>query len=89
MSKFVVSRIFSLGVLAFFNLAVQADQSIYTDTLQNGWQNWGWTQIDYANSSPVHSGTKSIAVTITNAYHAIYIAHSAFDSTRTCETAAR
>ena len=82
MSKSVVRQFLGLGVISFLNLSVQADQSIYTDTLQNGWQNWGWTQIDYANSSPVHSGTKSIAVTITNnTSQAIYIAYSAFDST--------
>src|SRR6266853_1019918 len=55
---------------------VQADQAVYTDSLQNGWLNYGWATLDYNNSSPVHSGTKSIAVTITTTnYEAIYIAH--------------
>lgn len=61
-------------------LAAQTDQPIYTDSLQNGWQNWGWTQINYNNTSPVHSGTASISVTITQASQAIYIAHTAFDT---------
>src|ERR1051326_5605810 len=75
-----------LTLLLFFTFAsrlvVYGDQSIFTDSLQNGWQNWGWATLDYNNTSPVHSGTKSVAVTITdNSYQAIYIAHSAFDST--------
>jgi hypothetical protein len=57
------------------------DQTIYTDLLQNGWQDWGWATLNYNNTSPVHSGSKSIAVTITdNSSQAIYIAHPAFDS---------
>ena len=59
----------------------QSDQQIYTDSLQNGWQNWGWATLNYNNTSPVHSGADSIAVTIaTNTYQAIYIEHTAFDS---------
>ncbi|HLH55883.1 MAG TPA: glycoside hydrolase family 44 protein [Verrucomicrobiae bacterium] len=60
----------------------QTDQQIYTDSLQNGWQNWGWATLNYNNTSPAHSGSDSIAVTIANAsYQAIYISHTAFDST--------
>src|SRR6516165_4445425 len=60
---------------------VRADQTVFTDSLQNGWQNWGWATLDYNNTNPVHSGADSIAVTIaTNTYQAIYIEHTAFDS---------
>src|SRR5215475_602511 len=70
-----------LPIAIAFNFVVQADQAIFTDSLQNGWQNWGWATLDYNNTSPVHSGTKSIAVTIvTNTYQAIYIEHPDFDS---------
>ena len=66
-----------------FRFIVQADQTVFTDSLQNGWQNWGWATLDYNNASPVHSGTKSIAVTIvTNNYQAIYIEHPDFDSSQ-------
>src|SRR4030095_9657399 len=65
-----------------FSLFGQTDQQIYSDSLQNSWQNWGWATLNYANSSPVHSGSDSIAVTIAdNSYQAVYIAHTAFDST--------
>lgn len=58
----------------------QSDQQIYTDSLQNGWQNWGWAALNYNNTSPVHSGADSVAVTV-GSYQAIYISHAAFDST--------
>ena len=76
-SVFLRSLLF-LGVSAASSLA--QDQTIYTDSLQNGWMDWGWTAINYDNTSPVHSGSKSISVTITNGWQAIYIAHAAFDS---------
>ena len=73
---------FSVSLL-FFLAAVTGgwtqDQAIYTDTLQNGWLDWGWTQINYNNTSPVHSGSLSISVTITQGWQGIYIAHNAFN----------
>ncbi len=66
------------GSLCDLNAAT--DQTIYADSLQNGWMDYGWTTINYNNTSPVHSGSKSIAVTIAGAWHAIYIAHADFNS---------
>ncbi len=37
--------------------------SVYSDQLDNGWQNWSWATVNLANASPVQSGTKSIQVT--------------------------
>ena len=63
-------------------LMLCADQIIYDDALENGWQNWGWASINYNNTSPVHSGSNSISVTITNnTSQAIYIAHPALVAT--------
>jgi len=57
------------------------DQAIYTDSLQNGWQDWGWASINYNNTSPVHSGSKSVAVTIvTNTWQGLQIYHSDLNS---------
>jgi hypothetical protein len=74
--------VWRLLALAFmFQLTARADQVIYDDALQNGWQDWGWATINYNNTSPVHSGSRSISVTITtNTSQGIYIAHPAFDS---------
>lgn len=57
-----------------------SDQSLYTDSLQNGWQDWGWATINYSNPSPVHSGSDSISVTAA-AYGALYMEHADEDST--------
>lgn len=70
-----------LAAALLFPVALRADQIVYDDALENGWQNWGWTEINYANTSPVHSGSDSIGVTITNAWDGIQIWHSDQDST--------
>ncbi len=62
-------------------LAARADQIIYDDALENGWANWGWATINYANTSPVHSGSDSISVTIPSAWQGIQIWHPDMDST--------
>src|SRR5881296_4668319 len=67
-------------VLAWAPLAwAQSDQQIYTDALVNGWQNWSWATVNLANTSPVHSATRSASVTA-DAWEAIYLHHDAFDS---------
>lgn len=88
LSRFLKLRAWPVVLLAClcFTAAHAQDQPIYTDSLQNGWQNWSWgSVITLNNSSPVHSGTASIAVTInpygTNSWGAIYLHHTAFDST--------
>src|SRR5262245_56154955 len=82
------SRPFCRWVLATLLLAfvsrtgAQSNQTIFDDSLQNNWQNWGWATLNYTNTTPVHLGSKSIAVTIADGSgQAIYIAHPAFDST--------
>jgi hypothetical protein len=49
-----------------------ATNSVYSDQLDNGWQNWSWATVNFANTSPVHSGTDSIQVT-TAPYTALYL----------------
>jgi hypothetical protein len=66
-------------------LEAQTDQQIYTDSLQNGWVDYSWAIVNYANSSPVHSGVDSIGVKINSTptnWQAIYIHHDAFDSSQ-------
>ncbi len=44
----------------------QADVIVYQDALAAGWSNWSWnTTVNFANTSPVRSGTNSIAVDYT------------------------
>lgn len=40
----------------------QANLSLYTDNLVNGFQSWSWATVNLQNYSPVHSGSFSIAV---------------------------
>ena len=65
-----------LGSTAF----AQVDHPIYTDSLVNGWQNWSWATVNTDNSTPVHAGTRSIAITA-GAWQAFYLHHDALDTT--------
>lgn len=71
------------GVLLAVTLACPAalaDLAIYTDALQNNWANWSWgATVNLANTSPVHSGSRSISVTITGGGQALYLEHTAFN----------
>lgn len=60
-------------------VVAQVDQAVYTDSLQNGWENWSWATVSLANRSPVHSGSTSISVT-PGAWEALYLHHAAFDT---------
>lgn len=59
----------------------QMNQIIYDDALENGWQNWGYATLNYTNTSPVHSGSDSIAVTMASPWQGIQIWHAEQDST--------
>ncbi len=78
------ARFFACLLFAGMVLRVEAqsDQAIYTDSLQNGWQDWSWnaTRIFNNTGTYVHSGTDSISVTITNAWGALSLWHGAFNS---------
>ena len=58
----------------------QAPLPVYTDYLVNGFQDWGWAPHNYANTSPVHSGSNSVAVTIASAWQGLQIYHPDMDS---------
>ena len=74
-------RITALGWMALtLGVVAQTNQSVYTDARQNGWLDYGWTRIDYAATNFVHGGTRSISVTITQQYQAIYLHHPAQDA---------
>jgi hypothetical protein len=66
--------------LAAFSIVARADQVIYDDALENGWLNYGWATLNYANTSPVHSGSDSISVTA-GAWAGIQLFHNDLNST--------
>jgi hypothetical protein len=58
----------------------QAALPVYTDHLVNGFQDWGWATHNYANPSPVFSGTASVAVTLAAPSQGLQIYHPDMDS---------
>lgn len=58
----------------------QSNQTVYDDSLQNGWQNWSWATNNFANTSPVHSGSDSISVSC-GGNQAVYFHNPAFAPT--------
>ncbi len=57
----------------------QQTQNVFDDSTHSGWANWSWATVNFANSTPVHSGATSISVSA-GAYQALFLHHSAFDS---------
>jgi hypothetical protein len=81
----VLSGVLHLGAAACLWTALslaraQAPLLVYTDHLVNGFQDWGWAPHDYANTLPVHSGTTSVAVTMTSGYQGLQIYHPDLNS---------
>ena len=73
--------LFSVGSLCalmatFLPGPVRADQALYIDSLQNGWVNYSWAAVNFAATSPVHTGADSISVQ-SGAYQALYLHHPA------------
>lgn len=63
------------------NLPTVSGFDIYADALQNGWDNWSFNgTFSLTNNSPVQAGSASIGATLTQANAAIYLHHSAMDT---------
>lgn len=58
----------------------QANLPIYTDHLVNGFQDWSWAPRNWGSTTPVHTGTNSIAVTANNFGDGISFHQSAFNT---------
>ena len=55
-------------------LAPTADLPIYTEALGDSWADWSWSSSrNFANTSPIHGGANSLAVTLTGAWGALYL----------------
>src|ERR1039458_174906 len=81
----VLSHLLHLGAAACLwttlsSARAQAPLTVYADHLVNGFQDWGWAPHDYANTVPVHSGTTSVAVTMTSGYQGLQIYHADLNS---------
>lgn len=74
-------RLVSLFACLFAGLSAARaqDQEVYTDSLLNGWESWGWATLNYSNTNPVHGGARSISV-VADGWEAIYLHHAAFST---------
>lgn len=53
--------------------------ALYQDAYVNGWENWSWANVNTGNTSPVNSGTSSIAVNA-GPFTALRFHHAAMDT---------
>ena len=74
LSGAVFRRLLLLAIASTF--AARADQTVFTDSLQNGWVNYSWATVNFAATSPVHSGAASISISSAG-YQALYLHHTA------------
>jgi len=51
---------------------------IYADSLAAGWDNWSWATVNLNASSPVHSGSRSISVSL-GAWQGLYLHNASPD----------
>ncbi|MHC1725873.1 MAG: glycoside hydrolase family 44 protein [Syntrophobacteraceae bacterium] len=55
--------------------AAAADLTVCGDSLGSGWANWSWsTTVNSGATAPVHSGSKSLGVTYSEAWAGLYLA---------------
>jgi hypothetical protein len=67
--------------LGLCSARAQTNQTIYSSSLQNGWNDWSWASVNFSCTSPVLAGySASISVSCTS-YTALYLEHADFDST--------
>ena len=71
-------RFWLLYGLMTVSSTASADQIIYNDALQNGWQNYSWATVNFATPSPVHSGSDSISVTC-SPWSGLFFGYPAFN----------
>lgn len=72
------SALAAAATLGLSHLKAQTNMPVYTDSLQNRWENWSWAST--SNSARfVHGGTSAFAVTV-DAWEAAYFQHAAIDT---------
>jgi hypothetical protein len=49
-----------------------ASGGVYGDYLENGWENYSWTNVNMLCKSPVHGGQYSISSTVGKTYSALF-----------------
>ncbi len=79
-SKIFLLFIPLLIIAGAINSSAQVSQYVYSDSLQNGWENWSWATVNLSNTAVVQSGTTSASVSSNAAWQAIYFHHAPFST---------
>jgi hypothetical protein len=61
-------------------LVANDDQLVYSQMLNNGWQDWGWVP-HYATNNPSFNGTNSMVFAASSNWQAWHLNHDQFDTT--------
>jgi hypothetical protein len=64
---------------AFASARPKVEKTVYADALAPGWQDWSWATADLGATSPVHSGSHSIAVNF-GAWEGLYLHNADIDT---------
>lgn len=69
----LISQVVQLGAVPRQATAA-TELPVYEDSLSAGWSNWSWgSTVNFGNPSPAHGGNASTAVTISDAWAALYL----------------
>ncbi len=79
LNQILILALFYPFLLRGIEARALASQIIYDDHLAQGWENWSWASIDLGATTPVHSGTASIAVTF-DAWEGLYLHNASVDT---------
>ena len=84
LDKLSPRRWLALGSLALLALAspvlANDDQLVYSQMLNNGWQDWGWVP-HYATNYPPPNGTNCMVFAASSSWQAWYLVHDPIDTT--------
>lgn len=78
----VLKFLLTVSLAAPAVVLAQTNMTIYADSLLNGWSDGSYNCTrNFANASPVYSGSHSISITITNAWGGLQVNHSGLMTT--------
>ena len=63
------------AIVVLLTTAARADVAVYGDAVAAGWEDWSWGGVtrDFARTSPVHAGTRSIGITYTGGWSGLQL----------------
>src|SRR5512135_2350972 len=71
---FIAVVLVGLSFIVLTRVVRAAPQMIYDDALATGWEDYSWANVNLQATTPVHSGSRSIAVTYSG-WDGLYLYH--------------